>query len=219
MSKTVIVFYFFLILLLFSCATAPVEEESGSVPYTEKTVTSEEREALAFKKFNEILLVSRSSKDRKSVLPEMERLYAELIEEYPDVPVAEESYWKLIEIYVKDYSPPRYDMAEGLYEDFIRKYPQSGLKGFVDKTLALSYYIHKEWARLLTLSEPEYKAYVEEGTPPLPLLIFMYAEANFRLSNFEAAEEGFKIVIEDFPQLNENRRAKDRIQFIERRKR
>lgn len=47
----------------------------------------------------------------------------------------------------------------------------------------------------------------------------MYAEANFHLNNFDEAEKGFRIVMDKFPQLNENRRAKDRIQFIEKRKR
>ena len=65
----------------------------------------------------------------------------------------------------------------------------------------------------------QYKAYIENGRSPLPLLIFMYAEANFWLKNFDEAEKSFEIVIEKFPQLNENKRAMDRIRHIKRSRR
>jgi tetratricopeptide (TPR) repeat protein len=217
MSRIFIVINILLFLFLSSCATAPVEREDAEpLPDKKEVLSPAEREKKAFEKFNEILIVRRSSRDRKAVLPKMEQLYVQLIDEYPDVPVAQESYWKLVEIYTKDYSPPLYDKAEELYDEFVEKYPESGLKRVVDKTLALSFYINKEWERLLRLCDPEFKKYIEEGISPYPLLIFMYAEANFHLRNFEEAEKGFKIVMEDFPQLNENRRAKDRIKHMNR---
>jgi tetratricopeptide (TPR) repeat protein len=204
-------------LLLTACAAPPVKEKETARPTP--TASQKEREAEAFVKFNEILEVSRSGRDRNAVLPKMEELYIELITEYPDVPVAQESYWKLIELYIKDHSPPQYDKAEKLYQDFTSSYPQSGLKGLIDKTLALNYYINKEWERLLNLSAPAYRTYIEEGSTNLPLLIFMYAEANFQLGNFNEAEEGFEVEIKDFSQLNENKRAIDRLQHIKKRRR
>ena len=217
MNRVFIIMNIVLILSLSSCATAPVErEDAGPLPDKREVLSPKEREKKAFEKFNEILIVKRSSRDRKAALPKMEELYIQLIDEYPDVPVAQESYWKLVEIYTKDYSPPLYDKAEELYDEFVKKYPQSGLKRLVDKTLALSYYINKEWERLSKLCSPEFKKYIEEGKAPYPLLIFMYAEANFHLRNFEESEKGFKIVMEDFPQLNENRRAMDRIEYMKR---
>lgn len=220
MNRVLIILNIFLLLFLSSCATAPVDREDAEpLPDKKEVFSPEEREKKAFEKFNEVLIVKRSSMDKKTVLPKMEKLYLELIEEYPDVPVAQEGYWKLFEMYTKDYSPPLYDKAEKLYDEFVTNYPQSGLKGLVDKTLALSYYINKDWERLLKLCEPEFRKYTKEEKPPYPLLIFMYAEANFHLNNFDEAEKGFRIVMDKFPQLNENRRAKDRIQFIEKRKR
>jgi tetratricopeptide (TPR) repeat protein len=216
MNKAGIVINIILIFLFAACATPPVEKE---ISKPELSASPKEREAEAFAKFNEILVVKRSARDRESALPKMEELYIELINEYPDVPVAQESYWKLIEIYVNDHSTPQYDKAEKLYNDFVSNYPQSGFKGLIEKTLALKYYINKEWERLLDLSAPEYKKYIEDGKTPLPLLIFMYAEANFRLGNFDEAEKSFEIVIEKFPQLNENKRAMDRISHIKRRSR
>lgn len=208
----------FLVFIFSACATVPKEEKAAQEPVTEKKNmrATLEREKKAFDKFNEILVVKRSSRDRKAVLPQMEKLYMQLIDEFPDVPVAQESYWKLIEIYVKDYSPPLYDKAEKLYSRFTKNYPESGLKWLVYKTLALSYYLHKEWNRLLKFSTPGFNEYIEKGESPMPFIIFMYAESNFQLGNFKEAETGFQIVIEKFPQLNEERRAKERIRHIRR---
>ncbi len=208
----------FLVFVFFACATAPKEEKDAQKPVTEikDMRTTLEREKKAFEKFNEILLVKRSSRDRKAVLPQMEKLYMQLIDEFPDVPVAQESYWKLMEIYVKDYSPPLYDKAEKLYSRFTKNHPESGLKWLVYKTLALSYYLHKEWDRLLKFCTPGFNEYMAKGESPMPSIIFMYAESNFQLRNFKEAEKGFLIVIEKFPQLNEDKRAKERIRFIRR---
>jgi tetratricopeptide (TPR) repeat protein len=217
MKRTRDIINIFLVLLVSACAAPPVEKKEIVTPGV--TPLMKEREAEAFKKFNEILEISQSSRDRDSVLPRMEELYIELINEYPDVPVAQESHWKLIEIYINEHSPPQYEKAEKLYKVFASNYPESGFKGLIEKTLALKYYISKEWERLLNISAPEYKEYIESGKPPLPLLIFMYAEANFWLGNLDEAEKSFEIVIKDFPVLNENKRAMDRLHHIKKSRR
>lgn len=211
----------FMVYVFSSCATAPEEEKADLKPdiETTKIISPEEREKKAFLKLNEILIAKRSAKDRKSALPRMEELYFELINEFPDVPVAQESYWKLIDIYVKDYSPPLYDKAEALYEKFLKEYPRSGLRELVDKTLGISFYRNKEWERLLRFSTPEFMEYGRGEKAPFPFLIFMYAEASFQLGNFDEAEKGFMIVLEKFPQLNEEKKAKARIAEIKRRNR
>ena len=221
MKARYLIISIFLVFLFSSCATTPKEKKAYLKPdiETTKIISPEEREKKAFLKFNEILIARRSAKDRKSALPRMEKLYIELINEYPDVPVAQESYWKLIEIYVKDYSPPLYDKAEALYGKFLKKYSHSGLRELVDKTLGISFYRNKEWERLLRLSTPEFMEYNRGGKAPFPFLIFMYAEANFRMGNFDEAEKGFKIVLEKFPQLKEEKKAKARIAEIKRRNR
>lgn len=203
-------------LFLFSCAAVQTEKEEIAKPSvaTEDVSAYTEQELKSIEKFNEILIVSSSSKDRKDVLPQMEKLYKEIISDYPDAPLAQESYWRMIEIYVKEYSPPRFEQAETLYSSFISKYPESPLAGIVSSSLAIGLYRHKEWERLLKLSNPVFQTYVESGTSRLPLMIFMYAEANFQLGNFENAENGFRLVIEKFPQLNENKRAKERLNYI-----
>ncbi len=209
--------YIFSFIFLFSaCATVPVEkaEEVKLLIETEKVLTPAEQEAESLEVFNEILNISRLSKDRQAVLPKMEEMYAQLIKDYPDAPLTQESYWRLIMIYVNDYSPPAYEKAETLYHEFSENYPGSVLKRHIDRALGISYYKNAEWERLLKLSAPAFKKYTEEGKDPQPFLVLMYAEASFRLGNFEEAEKGYKIVIEHFPELNENKRAKARIEEI-----
>jgi TolA-binding protein len=139
-----------------------------------------------------------------------------LVETKKALTPAEQETESLKTFNVNDYSPPAYEKAETLYNNFLENYPRSALKGNIDRTLGLKYYINKEWGRLLKLSAPAFKKYTEEGVSPMPLLIFMYAEANFHLGNLKESEKGFKIVIEQFPQLNENERAKARLEAIRR---
>lgn len=205
--------------LLMNCAGVQVKEEGKEPPAEpEEGLSLNEQEVKSIEKFNEILMVSRASKDRKAVLPRMEKLYSELISDYPEAPLAQESYWKLIEIYVEDYSPPEFDKAEELYKSFNTAYPASPLRGMVDRTIAVSLYRHKEWQRLLRLSTPFFSKYAESGEVRTPLFIFMYAEAHFNLGNYDEAEKGFRIVIEKFPQLNEDKRAQQRLDYIRRKR-
>jgi TolA-binding protein len=209
--------YILFIFLLSACATASVQKAKPTVE-PEKVLTPAEQEAKALEAFNNILTISRSSDERQAVLSKMEESYAQLIKDYPNAPLAQESYMRLIMIYVNDYSPPKYVKAEALYNEFLENYPGSVLKLRIDRALGISYYKNAEWDRLLKLSTPAFKKYTEEGKDPQPFLVLMYAEASFRLGNFEEAEKGYKIVIEHFPELNENKKAKARLEEIRKRK-
>ncbi|HDH10981.1 MAG TPA: hypothetical protein ENG83_02035 [Nitrospirae bacterium] len=205
----------FLIIFLFSaCATAPktteIEKpEKVETPAVKKKAyvpTKEEKESL--KIFTEILELINSTSDRRSVLPQVEKLYTKIIREYPDAPLVHESYWKLITIYVQDYSPPAYEKAEPLYNEFVEKYPGSVFKGFISETLGRSYYKNAEWDKLLKLCAPVFRDYVEKGKKTKASLIFMYSEANYNLGNFREAEKGYRIVAEKFPALNEGAKSR-----------
>jgi TolA-binding protein len=137
----------------------------------------------------------------------METLYKRIIREYPDVPLAQESYWKLINIYVKDYSPPDYAKAEALFQEFLQKHERSPVRGLIEETLGKSYSKHAEWDRLLELCTYTYEAYASSGKRPRASLMYMYAEANHRIGNVSEAREGYKIVAELFPKLLVGRRA------------
>ena len=217
MKTSYLIITAFLLFFISACATAPKKEEAypGQI---NKTMSVEEQKKRGLEKFNEVLTARQSLKYRKDALPEMEKLYLELIHNYPDAPISQESYWKLIESYVKDYSPPRFDEAEELHSRFLNDYPESSIRTLVSKTLAIRLKVHKEWERLLRVSTPAYREYVENGTPQLPLLIFGYAESNFWLGNYEESEKAFKVVIENFPRYNENKLPEARIKYMQNKK-
>jgi hypothetical protein len=202
------------VFLLYACATPPEQKPSGMI---NPSIPVEEQKTLAMAKFNDILTLRESTHDRDSIRPELENLYLDLVTEYPDAPLAQESYWKLIEIYLKEYSPPEYDRAEELYGRFVQLYPEAGMmKIMIDRTLGIMYYKNREWERLLKLSTPLFRAYVEEGKRTPPFMLFSYAESNFQLRNFDDAEQGFKVVLKDFPDYSENRLSQARVTYIQR---
>ena len=201
-------FLVLIIILLYSCAAALKKVETkkpGEIKplpvETKKIPTSTEEEIKSLEVFTSVLELIESTDDRKSVLPKIEELYDNIIRQYPEAPLAQESYWKLITIYVEDYSPPAYDKAEMKYNEFLKKYPQSHLKGFIEDTLGNSYYKNADWNGLLKLTTPAYQEYLEKGKQPKASMVFMYAEANYNMGNIEEAKKGYEIVSELFPRL------------------
>ena len=138
-----------------------------------------------------------------------------MIKKYPATPLAQESYWKLITIYLKDYSPPEYDKAEGLYREFLEKYPQSVLKVIVTTTIANSYYKNKQWNGLTALCAPILIDYSAGEGSPNALLMYMCADADYYLGNFDNAERTYKGIIKQFPKARIGQKAKNMIRQIE----
>jgi outer membrane protein assembly factor BamD (BamD/ComL family) len=212
--------YVLAVMLLASCTTIN-EESRQTMPHEtapsnrikeNKIRTAEEKKS--FDIFNEIFSISNSSRDRQTVLPKIEALYMQIISDYPETPLAQESHWRLIHIYVRDYAPPDYGRAEMLYHDFLTKYPDSPLKGVVADTLGRSYVKHGEWSRLLTLCSPSYRRYVEKKITPRASLMFMYAEAHYHLGNMEQAENAYSLVSGLFPDLMVGKKSKSMIEKI-----
>jgi len=190
----------------FSCATSPkpavmekpetvIEKENGK-----KVIGRTEEEIKSLELFTEILDLTESTDDRQSVLPRAEALYDKIIREYPGTPLAQESYWRLVTMYVRDYSPPDYEKADKRYREFLEKYPHSVMKGFIDDTLGNSYYKHAEWNRLLKLTAPVFREYTDKKTPPRAPLLFMYAEANYNLGDLVEAERAYRMAVDLFPE-------------------
>jgi len=198
-----------LISLFTACATAPTSTQKEKAGVA-KTHTEHETKSLEL--FAEVLDLVQSTDDRQSVLPKIEERYSKIIREYPDAPLAQESYLKLITIYVKDYSPPLYGKADTLYREFMGKYTNSPVRGNIEETLGNSYYQNAEWEKLLSLCAPSYKDYAQTGKRPRPSLIFFYAEANYNLGNLAEAEKGYRTTADLFPKLGEGRKAQAMLQ-------
>ncbi|MBI4837924.1 MAG: tetratricopeptide repeat protein [Nitrospirae bacterium] len=195
--------FLFSAICLASCAalrpTAPqakTEEKPPEEP--KKTLTPKEQGEKAFNLFTEILAFTETG-DREAALPKIEATYLKITAEYPDTPLAQESYWRLISIYVNDYTPPQYEKAELLYYEFLRKYPGSGMKTPVEDTLSQSYHKNAKWENLLAIHAQAVDEYNEKGRISSPEPLFMSAEAKLHKGNIEDAEKYYKAVINLFP--------------------
>jgi TolA-binding protein len=194
------------------------KEAEPSPAEIQKVPVHKEEEVKSLELFTEVLDLVESGDDRKTVLPQIEELYEKIIEQYPQAPLAQESYWKLITIYVEDYSPPAYDKAEAVYYEFVGKYPKSFMKGFIEDTIGNSYYKNKDWERLLKLTSPMYREYLDSGNQPRASMMFMHAEAQYNLGNIEEAEKVYKITEKLFPKLIVGIKSRKMIEKIEKNK-
>lgn len=202
--------------LITACTTAEVkqgrEKEETAEPVAPQVYTEEQKETLDI--FTRILEIYENAGSRKSAAQEAEVLYARIINEYPDTPLAQESYWKLISMFVRDYAPPDFKKADSYYYEFVAKYPGSVLRNAVQQTLINSYVRHAEWERLLKLCVPAIDEYKQKAKEPTPLVAFMYAEAHYRLGNLAEAVEGYEITLELYPSISFGKRAKKRLAEI-----
>jgi len=195
--------FLFSAICLASCAalrtTAPQVKPAEKPPEeVKKALTPKEQGEKAFNLFTEILTFTETG-DREAALPKIEATYLKIIAEYPDTSLAQESYWRLIAIYVNDYSPPQYEKAEPLYYKFLQKYPGSGVKGPVEDTLSQSYHKNAKWEKLIAIHAQAVDEYSEKGRISSPEPLFMYAEAKLHTGSIEDAEKYYKAVIGFFP--------------------
>ncbi len=209
-----IISYIAVILLFTACATQPVKKVKPAEETKKPLSPEEQKKEKSIEVFTEILDVIETSESRKDALPKVESLYKKIIIEYPETGLAQESYWRLISIYVNDYSPADYEKAEALYGEFLEKYPQSPLKSFVMDSLGKGYYRDDQWRKLLTLTAPLIREYTQTGKRPGPSLISMNAEANYRLGYFDAAKVSYRVLIKIYPKLIESIKARARLKEL-----
>ncbi len=230
-SKYICFYALFITVFLVSCATSPEifrpeEKKEEILPVNEQIRESDaikkpdeaamaEDESRSLDIFSEILDLSYSSEGRQAVLPKMEALYEKIITEYPDAPLAQESYWKLITMYLEDYSPPELDKAEKRYNEFKARYPDSWLRSIIEDSLAKGYYQNGQWDLLLELSAPSYDDYIEKGKQPRASILFMYAEAGLHLGQVSNAKKAYEIVAELFPLYREGKKSVSILQEME----
>lgn len=215
MKKTVITLIASFI-FLYGCATSPVKEISATEGGAARRspIPQEEQEAGSIDAFRELLEISSSSSDRGDVLVAMQDKYLEIIKNYPDAPLAQESYYRLITILLTDYYPPEFDRAESHYNDFIKKYPGSKFKYLIDTTLGTGYLKSRQWEKLSVLTKYALDDYTRSGKADSPTLLFMYAESNYNLNNINEAEAGYNAVIRLFPDFGDGIVSKARIEEI-----
>lgn len=197
-----------------SCRTAADREREERERLPQK-LSLDEQNKRAMDTFQNIFSLLEDS-ERKAVLPRLEQMYKEIIDNYPDAALSQESYWRLILIYLEDYNPPLFDKIEVLYAGFTLSYPQSQFRNEVEDMIATSYARHAKWQDLIKFSTPVVKQYIDTGKLARPQLMFAYADAKMNLGDIDEAEKGYRIVIALFPLSRESDMAKYRLEALKR---
>jgi tetratricopeptide (TPR) repeat protein len=214
---TSIIAFLFLVSL---CTIAP-QKVIADMPDTQRSSgkagqkdSRTDGEAQAYELFEKILILSDKS-DKKDVFEEIEKLYLEIIQKYPDTALAQECYWRLIIHYVNNSTPPMFEKAENMYAEFLRNYPESVIRNLIIDTLSKGYYKSGAWEKIITLNLPAVQAFYETKKSSNPSPLFMYAEAHFNLGNLQEAEKVYRSLIEAFPksrQASSSRKRLDEMQ-------
>lgn len=152
--------------------------------------------------------------DRKTILPKMEALYLEIVNNYPKAAISHESYWRLVLIYLNDYEPPDFEKTEDIYGRFVTKYPDSPFRNEIDDTITVNYVRNRKWENLLRFYTPAVKRYIETNKLSRPNGMFYYSEAKLNLGDLTEAEKGYKIVIALFPGSRESKMSQQRLDVI-----
>lgn len=164
----------------------------------ESLTPAEEQTRAAMKIFGEMYEVAKS-RPRAEVLPDIEKGYTRIMNEYPLAGLAQEAHWKLVDIYLLDFKPPRLSEAEQVYKSLIEKYPGSPIINAAQSTFAKFYYEGGKWEPLLAFTEPVVKSY---GERPPGYLLFTCAEANMQLGRKTEAIALYRQMISISPAKN-----------------
>ena len=164
--------------LVSGCAGIPGDQ--GLADKKTSTLSPEEQINLATGEFLKIYKLSQAGRDAN--LDKMIASYQRIIQEYPEAPLAQESYWHLIQIMLEDFQPPKKDEALKLFSQFTLDYPESPLQNAVSDTVMRFLYQQNLWQDLLVLTKP-YAQNIDKITAPpkKPLPLFMYSEARYHL--------------------------------------
>ena len=114
------------------CAEKSVGSGEGSMQSQGASQLSPaEQKEQAYEIFKQILELS-NSQDREQNIPEMEKLYRQIIDKYPGVGLAQESYLRLIIIAKEKKTASGDAEAERFYQEFLVKYPDSKLRKILE---------------------------------------------------------------------------------------
>jgi len=209
--------------VLISCTTVQdrgtVKPSSSSeVQQKERTMLSRDEQAKeALSLFNTILEISQNEEREKAIV-KMTELYGKIISDYPDAPLAQESYWRIIEIYLRDYDPPRIEEAMGLYREFLKKYDKSPVQNAIETTIERFFYSKSRWNDLLEFVRPKIEHFVSTSELVSPTYMFLHAEAKYNLGDYDEATKAYKIVIRYFPDSKDAKVSSERLNTIRKKK-
>ncbi len=122
--------------IITGCAQKQAEVGQESIKSSEpvQVLSLEEQRKQAYDILKEILLLS-DSPERVKKLPEIKALYREIIDKYPDLGLAQESYMRLVILAKEENTPAGDAEAESVYHEFLQKYPDSRLQRIIENEL------------------------------------------------------------------------------------
>jgi len=124
-------------MVLFMAGCAVKTTETDTVVSKPDQLSYDEQKEKAYDIFKQILDLS-NAENRQENLPEIKRLYREIIEKYPEVPLAQECYLRLIIIAKDEKSNAGDEEAQRLYQEFQKVYPDSKLKKIIENKMKQS---------------------------------------------------------------------------------
>lgn len=125
------------IIFISGCAKGTIQPapDIPAVPKEEIRLSAEEQQKMAEKIFTEILDLTLTTHDRKEIFHDVEKLYLEMLNNYPDAHLANEGYIRLIKLYLEVPIPGNIAKAEKIYQDYSLKYPTSSFRDRIRKTI------------------------------------------------------------------------------------
>lgn len=113
----------------------------GPALAAEAKLAKADQESLALEIFKKLRATPNDQLDT------FRRLYYQVIEQCPDTERAEISHWRLSNLLLMGYDPPRVKEAVTLLEGFLARYPQSRGAPQVQNRLARYYEEGKQWCK------------------------------------------------------------------------
>jgi tetratricopeptide (TPR) repeat protein len=128
-------------------------------------------------------------------LTTIERLYLEVMEKAPETDQAQESYWRLSNLYLQAYDDPKYPEARALLERFLARYPDSEGVPLVKRRLAFVYEEMKDWPKTVEIYSELFAA-PEVPAEALQEYGFSYAQALKNAGRVEEARVWYRRFLE-----------------------
>ncbi|MBF0546056.1 MAG: hypothetical protein HQM08_16550 [Candidatus Riflebacteria bacterium] len=161
-----------------------------SLDSSSPTLPLEEQKKLAVKIFSDLGAMDKND------LSEVGRLYRELIRKCPDTEQAQESCWRLSNMYLSAYDSPNYNSALEILELFMKRYPFSPGVDQVKSDLLFIYDMLGKHEKLIELYKPSFDAENKLSNEDYVAHGYRYAKALEKIGKTTEANEIYKKILE-----------------------
>lgn len=209
MNKAII-FTIILSALLASCKAAPPRTEEVM---KQIDMPAQEQNDKALIKFKEMLDGTADIK-REEAIPMLAEGYNSIINQYPQSFLAEESYYRLMTMKLRDYYPPREEEAEQIYREYFQKYKKPRIGMAMNGDLARYYHDNQRWEKLAKFTTPFMREFAKSGKYGDTVFLFLYSEAKFHTKDYDEARKGYQIIRKNFKGTRDAEIAEKRLNTI-----